>query len=317
MSPDRHRLPRSRRLMVERLESRAMLAGNVTVAVTDGALRIQGDALGNDIEIQQLQRTFFSDWPGAILEIKGHSTTINGGTSSFLARGVKNGASIFLGNGDNNLRIGDPPTGTKQVVLAGLVQIGTWKGQDNIRMTIKNGSNVLLDTGPRNDRITLPRCDLNRLTVNSDPIPAEGEQPVGGPDDIFFRAVTARGLVSIDTGNGDDVVDIKENCSFNGGFAVDLGERFSQFNLLTVTGGTFNGTTTITGGDERDKVEFFSITSTGTFTVSLGGADDLATLRECRIAETTLDGGAGFDTLTRLGTNELGELTIVNFEKQE
>src|SRR5207244_5328908 len=115
-----------RRLMVESLESRAMLAGNVTVSVTDNMLRIVGDAAGNDIEIQQVQQTFVGEWPGVKLQIIGHGTTINGQATSLIVEGVKN-SFIGLQGGNNHLLVGNtsktssPPN---PVNLPGHVHIG-------------------------------------------------------------------------------------------------------------------------------------------------------------------------------------------------
>ena len=40
-----------RRLFLEGLESRAMLAGNVTASVSGGSLILRGDSLGNDVAV--------------------------------------------------------------------------------------------------------------------------------------------------------------------------------------------------------------------------------------------------------------------------
>src|SRR4051794_28937907 len=92
----------SRRLSLESLEPRAMMTGNVTVAVTNGILTVIGDALSNDVQIRQLRQSYTGEWPGVKLEIAGqnskgqNSTTING-QDSIVITGVKSGVNIDMG----------------------------------------------------------------------------------------------------------------------------------------------------------------------------------------------------------------------------
>src|SRR5262245_5328671 len=81
---------RSRKLHFESLEGRALLAGNVTAAVTGGDLIITGDAEANSIVIVHGRGA------GEYL-VKGvDGTTINGAGSSFRATGVTANVSIAL-----------------------------------------------------------------------------------------------------------------------------------------------------------------------------------------------------------------------------
>jgi hypothetical protein len=158
----------NRRLSVESLESRAMLAGNVIVSVTDNMLRIVGDAAANDIEIQQVQQTFEGEWPGVKLRIIGHDTTINGQSDSLVVEGVKN-SFVGLQGGNNQLVVGNtskivsPP---KPVNLPGRVHIGTWAGDDSIKLNINNSRSVTINQGPGSDYVFMARSNVRDLTIN-------------------------------------------------------------------------------------------------------------------------------------------------------
>lgn len=66
----------SRRLMIENLESRTMMAGNVTISVTDGLLTITGDHNHNGVAIRQLPTAGpTTPWPGVRLEIAARTTS--------------------------------------------------------------------------------------------------------------------------------------------------------------------------------------------------------------------------------------------------
>src|ERR1700690_4116414 len=69
-----------RPLIFERLENRALLAGNVMVAVNGGELDITGDNANNSIQVTQLTS---GAW-----KVTGIGTHINGGTAPFTTSGA-------------------------------------------------------------------------------------------------------------------------------------------------------------------------------------------------------------------------------------
>ena len=105
MSRKHQLLSRTRRLTVDGLEPRAMLAGNVWVGVTNGVLQLQGDALSNRVEVRQLSQSFTGEWPGAKYQIRNVDGTINGQSSANTVQGVKFGTNLSLEAGDDYLRI--------------------------------------------------------------------------------------------------------------------------------------------------------------------------------------------------------------------
>src|SRR3954465_2470515 len=65
---------KTRKLNVEGLENRALLAGNVAVSVSGGTLFITGDGFGNGVAVQQLDSgKYFVSGFG----LNGSNTTVN------------------------------------------------------------------------------------------------------------------------------------------------------------------------------------------------------------------------------------------------
>lgn len=90
-------------LAVEALETRAMLAGNVTAAVSKGTLVIKGDAEANEIIISQSSS---ASGKYTITPIDGSSTTINGGTGAVNLENITR-ITIKMDAGDDKVGIGN------------------------------------------------------------------------------------------------------------------------------------------------------------------------------------------------------------------
>src|SRR5204863_24772 len=106
---------------------------------------------------------------------KTQTTTFNGQTS-IIVEGVKNGATIQLGQGQNFLRIANPiDTNTVQqsfapAVLPGVVTIGSNAGHDIIRLYVINHNSVTINSGAGEDWIDVVSSTFKNLTINSDPV---------------------------------------------------------------------------------------------------------------------------------------------------
>ncbi|MCY3007654.1 MAG: hypothetical protein NTV29_16990 [Planctomycetota bacterium] len=87
----------SRRLGVERLQARELLAGDVTAAVTNGFLVVRGDDAANELTIERIS--------GDRVQVTGATgTTINGLTQPAVLR-VRKGYDIATGGGDDKLTV--------------------------------------------------------------------------------------------------------------------------------------------------------------------------------------------------------------------
>ena len=122
---------KSSRLSYMNLESRKMLAGDVTV-VEDGQLYIRGDELSNQIRIA-------ADESGQVLITGLNSTTINGSSDPFVVTGTANlnGARGRNASFDGGLRIlthgGDDRIDIRDIELDDSSVIMTGEGDDFVR----------------------------------------------------------------------------------------------------------------------------------------------------------------------------------------
>ncbi|MEO0531854.1 MAG: hypothetical protein AAF266_14960, partial [Planctomycetota bacterium] len=180
----------------ETLETKQMLAGDVLVSVTDGALSIQGDELNNQIAITAAEQ------PGSYL-IRGLTgTTVrladgDGGESGPLApetglvvEGISGNVRVAMGEGDDSVLIDNAS-------FRGAVNIGTGEGDDTVRV----GGRPDGDPGPVPAEAD---GDLSTVRVGRSLRIATD----GGEDTVVVSDTVVRGNLSIATGEGDDSVTI-------------------------------------------------------------------------------------------------------------
>jgi len=210
---------RRKRLGVEALESRRLLAGDVTAEVVDGNLLIGGDRLPNLIELRAARDGIAAIEVVGLPGEDGEVTTING-EESFTAVGV-------TGDVVANMRRGDDLIYVHDVDLPGDLHARTGAGHDR----------VLVGGFPR-DAGPLPAGEVDEALASADLVaPADGVDPVPiDPDEtvavdpvpILPRAnVTIAGQARIDTGAGHDAVvmgslEVYDNLTINTGRHGDV-----------------------------------------------------------------------------------------------
>lgn len=135
--------------LVESLEPRTLLSGNVTAAVIDGNLIIRGDNLGNGLTIEAVpsQTGQYTLTPDA-------TTTINNQSAPVILTGVTKDLRINLREGANALTI----TG---VAVPGSLGIDTGNGNDTVTV---QSSTIAADLTVRT-RNGDDNLDLRNLTV--------------------------------------------------------------------------------------------------------------------------------------------------------
>ncbi len=109
----------ARKMSVEWLENRALMAGDVLASVRGSILRLEGDAAANEVAM--------TDLGGGRIEVKGvNGTTINGSASATLER-VHLGIRVELKDGNDVLSF----VGNKDHMLPN-VSISTGTGNDSL-----------------------------------------------------------------------------------------------------------------------------------------------------------------------------------------
>jgi hypothetical protein len=324
---------RTRRLALESLEARTLMAGNVTVAVTDGVLHVQGDAADNDLQIRAVPQHFTGPWPGAKYLLTGVShydnttptTTINGQTS-LVVEGVKNGADIRLGAGSNSLRIANPtsdPNKFQPTVVPGAVTINTGADHDIIRLYVENHNTVIVNGGLGADVIDVVNSTFRNFGINSDPVPPSGGS-AGANDNVLVFGVHVTGSARFYTGFDDGQLHGSDHLRINGANRFDgmltIEARYAsvifdpQASRLTV-GGSANiaaqslsmnkadigsvsgGSLIITGNNLHNDILLRDVTIAGRLNVSLLGSNDQLWLERT----SAHDGAGDLDTILNGG----------------
>ena len=95
------RRTKGRRCSFESLESRQLLAGNVTFKIVNGNAVIKGDKLDNAIVVTEAVAGSITVTSGA------NATTINGAAGPITLTGFTGALKIDLGKGADNLTVGD------------------------------------------------------------------------------------------------------------------------------------------------------------------------------------------------------------------
>lgn len=238
------------RTMIESLEPRTLLAGDVHVFLdSKGHFIVTGDGAANGIQLDQ-----YGEFVIQGVDAGGAPTRVNG---------VENGIAVFPATGNRDIRI----------QLKG--------GDDTIEVGVRSDSvspphDLSIDTGAGNDSALL----IGDTNVGHNLVLAGGS----GRDTLFIVGVQIGNDVEVTAGDGDDILeiygsDIADDLSINAGAGKD-----------TVSIGLFNGpagrvegavtvhdSTAIDLGKGNDALELVASTFTGTFRADAGNGSDTLT----------------------------------------
>jgi hypothetical protein len=196
--------------MLERLENRQLLSGNVTVAynAATNTVNVVGDNKANEVVVT-------GSLGGGIYTISGGAgTTINRAATVTLPVVGSNGSNfnISLGNGNDVVRLGAVTPAFLPFTLNAL-SVDTGNGNDTVALadvTVRSGG-LRVSTGNGDDTVSLVFSDI-----------------LGG--------------LSVSTGNGNDVLTAGQDVNVvTGPSLIDAGRGFDVFNgrsNLTVLLGT-------------------------------------------------------------------------------
>lgn len=172
----------TKRLGIESLEKRALMAGNVIAGVdAHGALYIQGDHNANEVLISEVGTNMF--------QIQGINTTINGVASLQRFFAPRDGIAVNMNGGNDVLRIinsdirslqVDASWGIDALIIDQVIVRGTgnsaridmgYEGQvERDQVSIKNShffGNLTVGTGAGNDHVQFSNSQVNySLVVN-------------------------------------------------------------------------------------------------------------------------------------------------------
>jgi hypothetical protein len=313
-----------RRMAVEHLERRSMLAGNVTAFVDGGNLIVRGDNRDNGVLISQ---TGDGKYAVTGFDFGSGATNINGSADgTLLFTGVTGDINVDLRKGNDALGIGNSPEdlealaencgfgvglgigsgsgdgsgsasspgneaiiaqqfeGDKLIVPRNLIVV-TGDGSDGVSVIADVEGFALITTGNGNDGVAVGNVgESSDSHFGDDLIILTGN----GNDDACATLVTVHDHLNIQTGNGDDVVSA---IGFDAGHA------------LVITGNGSDGVTLSQFDTDREVV------------VDTGNGNDAAFLSNFSSGQgfgPNEQSGAGFITVVTGNGNDEAELS--NFE---
>ncbi|HEX8340413.1 MAG TPA: Ig-like domain-containing protein [Tepidisphaeraceae bacterium] len=269
----------------ETLESRVLLAGNVTATFLNGNLIVAGDVAANDITLDQ------TGLKSHQLRVSGASgTTVNGQAGSVVVSGVKGDVSIRMALGADNVTVRDAQFPQN---------LGFSQGGRDV-LTIDNVA-VARDLGFRNSSSVLPvNTTITRTTVGKNLGLTTGD----GGQLISLEAVEVTGATVIRTAKRYDVLTINDS-TFHG--TVNLQTNAGNDRVLIEAGGNPAG----------PRTRFMAAVS-----IALDNGDDTLQLGQTAqagrssdfLGTTRFNGGAGTDTLSRHNAGFSSKPLIENFE---
>lgn len=168
---------RERKLRLEQLETRALLAGNISVDVAGGNLIVRGDNRDNQVAILQLGS-------GEYAVIGFNGTEVEGEAEPFVVSGVNGNIDVDLKKGNDLLGVGNDVSGL--IALAQALGFGDELGDAE---ALEEDLLDLLESADAPERLEVPRHLLVRT--------GDGHDGVGVSADI------GRG-VNVNLGNGDN-----------------------------------------------------------------------------------------------------------------
>ena len=187
--------PNSRRLTVESLESRNLMAGNVTADVVAGSLILQGDGQSNGVVIMPVFAAGRVQ-PGAFM-VRGAEwegpTTING-QSQFLFRFVNDDIEIRMAGGQDLVILGG--NGNRIGITDDLI-IDTGDGGDAVWVSdVDVGGRVQVNTGSGRDEVNLIDLTVRELSSYIELVVSTGNDA----DRFYGDSLSVTGKMLVDTG---------------------------------------------------------------------------------------------------------------------
>jgi hypothetical protein len=325
---------RNRKLNMERMEAREMMAGDVTASVSNGTLYLS-EAAGqagrdNSVIISQIA-------PGRI-RVAGNATTTDASVSKIFNGNFHNltpaafqdfnvtGGLVVKFGGGSDLVVFDqlaPPTFKDvNIDLAAPPIVAAPK--------VAGGITGVLP--PDNDNLIMWGANINgNLTVNTGV----------GSDWVYIANTPITGNVSINTGAGADTAQLQNIVGTIGG-SVDIQlysslaekdadvawlDHVAAYGNINVRGGDgadiihLDHVTTykdfnLDAGAGDDKLEINYACAVDNFFAKLGDGNDNATITDLYTihGKTQLDAGNGSDSLTKTGAFPTVQLTQTGFE---
>jgi hypothetical protein len=306
------RRAKSRQRLLEGLEPRLAMAGNVAAAVLGPDLILTGDVQDNQIELRDLGGGAYQVVGLGGTTVNGAASQVFGGVAGNIKANLMRGndtilideffstpgnLEIDMGHGDDRVLFFGPAAGS--IKINGNLNIQTGAGNDLVRLNgVTALGNALFDTGTENDWL-----GAHELLVHG----SLGILTRAGDDAVSLNRTLVRGVTRISMDDGNDSLQIGGGSQFVGAFSANLGAGDDFFRLAD---SIFRSEFSFHGGDGNDRVEIHGkvqFQKPAAFLLG-NGNDTVIVASTASIANSSTvhwDGGLGFDTIIDAPANYL------------
>lgn len=313
MSKRKHKQFGKRSLTLENLETRELMAADVGVYFDNAGLHVveSAEAPGGDNAIQITQAgTNLVQVTGLAAQDQGR-TLVNGHISQIFPAPA--GLFINLGGGSDTVVVGGTSPVHFTTININVAAPGA-SANDNDEVFLSNVNttgSVDIATGVGNDFVDVENSTignytaLNHLVIatgaDADTVRVNGTVVIGyldvytytsqsetAPDFVSMQQTAATDNMQIITAAGNDTVKLTN---------VGVGKRLD---IITGAG--------------KDTLTANSLQVIDSFFADLGAGDDTASFQNLQAHSASLNGGAGYDTLTHTNDGPIGSLSLTNWE---
>lgn len=342
-------MTRPRPLLVERLESRELLAGDVSVQVVGPMLVIWGDAADNGVTLTYDSATQKYQVSGH--DVGGSPTTINGLDTSQPANvqqfsGVKQ-VYVGLNGGNDDFAVGSPAA--VDTIIQQWLSIEMGDGDDTVTLGVAGndaggtapiaqalhvGTSLIVNLGAGNDQLSIANANIG---LNFSVLAGDGDDtihfdtefaPTGATSPTLFPVVVHKNAL-ISLGGGGDELTLND-ASFQGNLTILDGAGAANIQITNVNVKKKLNINTAGDADQIDveivRAKQLSINTNGgidqvhlnkdafmTLAINLGAARDRLVINGTSTSLAAhLDGGSGDSALIGSG-NALHGLWQRNF----
>jgi hypothetical protein len=263
---------RSKRLLVESLENRCLLAGNVGVSVSGIDLNIVGDYQGNTISVES--------FGAGQVQVRGFGTSINGSPDAIRVFNVSGSINIRMNAGADVVRV------TNLVI------------RDNLNADLGPGSNeLLLGQSAAGDNARFAGTPSGPLYVH-DNLHVVGNT---GSDRVFQSNLHVGGAGTLSLGDGDDTIQLDRPAGSTAN--VEYGGLFQVFggvgtDSLSINGLVVDDNMVVTDASGAASISVTNMDVHGSLTITTANFADSIGIQNTNVRDTlTVNSQGGYDSL--------------------
>jgi hypothetical protein len=308
------RQPRERKiarrpLLVESLERREVLAGNITASVVGDTLMLTGDNLDNSAVVISLG--------GGQYAVAGNNTTtVNGSTNNFVTNRAVSHISANMNGGNDALSLGNNAAAidtlagdlNQRSVLA-VPNVTTLQSRISAATSVTSfslGGNLTFLGGAGNDLLAVVGTIGRTVTANLGSSLSTGLNAIGIDASATASRGAVGGAVSVVGGEQADSVLLRD-IAVNGVLSAVLGGGANSVDLINAS---VRAGMSVIGGGGVDSVEIDSSSVARVMTLLLGNGANALTVEDSDLSNVVVTTGSGIDTLNFTNTDIHTGMTI-------